>query len=340
MGFLFGSSKKEKEAKVPEETEVSENVKMFSDDEDLLDAYSSAVSEAVTKVEPSVVHVDVKKRLRTKMESGSGVVVSEDGLILTNHHVVEDTAYIQISDIDGRTYRARLLGSDPDTDLAVLRADIDDKLPAAAMGDSSKLRKGQIAIAIGSPFGFEATVTAGIISAVGRSLRAHPTQVIDDVIQTDAALNPGNSGGPLISTRGEVIGINTAIIPYAQGICFSVASNTASDTLSQIIKHGRVRRAYIGLVAHRVELRAHVASKYGLEHRLCVGVIDVQRNGPADLAGLKTGDIIVSIDQLQVKGVDELLKMMDETKIRQSVEVSFLREGELRSTNMIASERY
>ncbi len=340
MGFLFGSSKKEKEEKsvetvekVPEKTEAPA-------DEELLDAYSHAVSKAVTRVEPSVVHVDVKKRLQTQMQNGSGVVVSEDGLILTNHHVVEDTAYIQISDIDGRKYRARLLGSDPDTDLAVLRADIDDKLPAAVMGDSSLLRKGQIAIAIGSPLGFEATATAGIISAVGRSIQAYQGQVIDDVIQTDAALNPGNSGGPLISTNGEVIGINTAIIPFAQGICFSVASNTASDTLSQIIKHGRVRRAYIGLVAHRVELRAHVASKYGLEHRLCVGVIDVQRNGPADLAGLKTGDIIVSIDNVQVRGVDELLQIMDENKIRQSVEVSFLREGELRSTNMIASERY
>ncbi len=339
MGFLFGSSKKEKEAKAPEVTGDETVTEPAANDGELLDAYSKAVTEAVTRVEPSVVHVDVKKRLQTKMENGSGVVVSEDGLILTNHHVVEDTAYIQISDIDGRTYRARLIGTDPDTDLAVLRADIDDKLPAAKMGNSALLKKGQIAIAIGSPFGFEATVTAGIISAVGRSLKAYDGQVIDDVIQTDAALNPGNSGGPLISTQGEVIGINTAIIPFAQGICFSVASNTASDTLSQIIKHGRVRRAYIGLVAHRVELRAHVAEKYGLEHRLCVGVIDVQRNGPADLAGLKTGDIIVSIEQVQVRGVDELLKMMDESKIGQSVEVSFLRDGELRSTNMIASEK-
>lgn len=352
MGFLFGSKKNnniepsnQEQVTLPppeEKTVEPENLrplKKVPADEILLDSYSRSVSEAVKLVEPSVVHIDVKRKLEMQMSNGSGVIVSSDGLILTNHHVVEDASYIQVSDLDGRNFRARKLGSDPDTDLAVLRAEIDENLPAAVMGNSNELRKGQIAIAIGSPFGFEATVTAGIVSAVGRSLRAQNGRLIDDVIQTDAALNPGNSGGPLISTKGEVIGINTAIIPYAQGICFSVASNTASDTLSQIVKNGKVRRAFIGLIGTRVELRPDIARKYGFENGLCVGVVEVQRNSPADLGGLKHGDIIVTLDGQQVNGADELLKLLDESKIGSSMEVSYLREGELRKTNIIGGER-
>ncbi len=351
MGFLFGSKKNNNTVndvhheplplppKVDEEPEEVRQVEQVPADDILLDSYSRAVSNAVKTIEPSVVHIDVKRKLEMQMSNGSGVIVSSDGLILTNHHVVEDASYIQVSDFDGRSFRARKLGSDPDTDLAVLRAEIDESLPAARMGNSNELKKGEIAIAIGSPFGFAATVTAGIISAVGRSLRAQTGRLIDDVIQTDAALNPGNSGGPLVSSKGEVIGINTAIIPYAQGICFSVASNTAADTLSQIVKNGRVRRAFIGLVGTRVELRPDIARKYGFEHGLCVGVVEVQRNSPADLGGLKHGDIIVTLDGQHVNGADELLKLLDESKIGFSMEVSYLREGELRKTNIIGGER-
>ena len=333
MGFLFGSAKDKKEAEGTNKPALEQN------DEELLDEYSSTVTRIVHDIEPSVVHVEVQKKLQTKAGNGSGVIVSEDGLILTNHHVIEDAVKIQISDIDGRSYRARLLGQDPDTDLAVLRADIPDKLPSAKIGNSAKLKKGQIAIAIGSPFGFEATVTAGIISAVGRSLEAQNGRQINDVIQTDAALNPGNSGGPLISSSGEVIGINTAIIPFAQGICFSVASNTASYTLSQIIQHGRVLRAYIGLMAYKVELRPQIATKYGLDHTACIGIVEVQRNGPADLGGLRTGDIIVSFNNKPVCGVDELLQQLDGSQIGESIDIAFLRDGELRSTRIIAVER-
>ena len=332
MSFFFSSGKDADNKDNQTQTETTAG-------ESLLDAYSHAVTEAVEAIEPSVVHVQVEKKSNTQAGSGSGLIVSPDGIILTNHHVIEGASQVQISDIDGRLYRARLLGQDPDTDLAVLRADISDTLPAAKMGNSSNLKKGQIAIAIGSPFGFEATVTAGIISAVGRSLPASNGRLINDVIQTDAALNPGNSGGPLISSHKEVIGINTAIIPYAQGICFSVASNTALSTLTQIIKHGRVRRAYIGIMAQRVELRPQIADKYGISHTLCIGIVDIHQNGPADRAGLRQGDIIVQVDKKPVCGVDELLQILEAPKIGQSMEFTFLRSGSLHSTNVVPEER-
>jgi len=212
-------------------------------DEELLDAYSSAVVRVVESVSPSVVHVQVKglRRGFSAQGSGSGTILSPDGLVLTNNHVVEGAAGIQLGLTDGRILAARVLGRDPDTDIAVLRAETADRLPAARLGDSKRLKPGQVAIAIGNPFGFESTVTAGIVSAVGRSLRAQNGRLIGDVIQTDAALNPGNSGGPLVTSASRVVGVNTAMIPAAQGICFAIGINTAMFVAGLLLRDGRVQ---------------------------------------------------------------------------------------------------
>ena len=212
----------------------------------LLDDYSRVVSDVVERVGPSVVRIDVRKQGRSA-GSGSGVIISSDGLALTNSHVVQSSRTVNLTTLEGRELQARVLGDDPDTDLALLRVEADVSLPAAKLGDSARLKRGQIAIAIGNPLGFDATVTAGVVSALGRSLQSRTGRMIEDVVQTDAPLNPGNSGGPLVSSTGEVIGINTAVIMGAQGICFAVASNTASFVAGEIARHGRVRRAYIGV---------------------------------------------------------------------------------------------
>src|SRR6201985_868123 len=234
-----------------------------ADDAQLLDAYSDAVIAVADRVGPAVVRVE-RAAGNGRGGMGSGVVISPDGLVLPNSHVVEGARELRLTDTEGRTMEARLLGEDPDTDLALLRAGAARNLPAAALGDSKRLRRGQLAVAIGNPLGFESTVTAGVISALGRSLRARTGRLIEDVIQTDAALNPGNSGGPLVSSRGEVIGINTAVIAGAQGICFAVASNTAQFVLSEILQHGRVRRAFIGVAGQTVPLPRRLALALGL----------------------------------------------------------------------------
>src|SRR5919109_872235 len=251
------------------------------EDQALLDAYSRAVIDVVERVGPTVVRLDVTSdQEQRRGGTGSGVIVAPDGLVLTNSHVVGGAARVSATTVDGRSLTARVVGDDPDTDLALVRVDVPVTLPAAPLGNSKLLKRGQLVIAIGNPLGFESTVTTGVVSALGRSLRAHSGRLIDDVIQTDAALNPGNSGGPLVSSRGEVIGVNTAVIMGAQGICFAVASNTANHVLSEIIMHGRVRRAYIGVAAQTVPVPRRHAIAANVDNTFGALLTSVEQGGP------------------------------------------------------------
>jgi len=271
--------------------------------------------------------------------SGSGTILSPDGIVLTNNHVVEGAASIELALTDSRRFAARVLGRDPDTDIAVLRADTSDRLPAARLGNSKKLKAGQIAIAIGNPLGFESTVTAGIISAVGRSLRAQNGRLIGDVIQTDAALNPGNSGGPLVNSRAEVVGVNTAVILGAQGICFSVAANTAQHVLTQVLQHGRVRRARLGIAGDQVALPQRLKARTGLTQDSAVRVVEVQPGSPAQSGGLEPGDVIVALDKDVVTGIDDIARILDGSRIDKRVAVRILREGRVETIEIVPTER-
>ena len=282
-------------------------------DAGLLDAYSSAVADAVDRIGPAVCRIGPSAEGQAGGQ-GSGFVISPDGLIVTNFHVVGEARTLRVAMPDGTSAEGRVLGSDADTDIALVRAD--GHFPdIAPLGDSKRLRRGQIAIAIGNPLGFEWTVTAGVVSALGRSMRAVSGRLIDDVIQTDASLNPGNSGGPLVSSAGEVIGVNTATIRGAQGIAFAVASNTANFVIAEIIRFGRVRRAFIGVSADTVALPRRTALAAQVTSRTAVRLRSVETGGPAAQAGLKEGDTIVTIDGHAVGGVDDLVRMLDAEKI-------------------------
>jgi len=299
------------------------------DEAPLLDAYSNAVVTAVDRVGPSVVHVDVRGASDSQREverrgSGSGLVFTPDGLILTNSHVVSAARSIQVSFADGSSAQADLVGDDPDTDIALLRID-GHHLASAALGSSRRLRVGQLVIAIGNPYGYQHTVTAGVVSALGRSLRATTGRLIDDVIQTDAALNPGNSGGPLVDARGEVIGVNTAIIPMAQGICFATAIDTAKWVVSELLRHGRVRRAYLGVAGATAMLPRRVVRFFNLEQESGLRVESVEARGPAQLAGIEPGDVILGIGGLPVAGIDDLQKLLDESRIGKRTAVALIR---------------
>jgi S1-C subfamily serine protease len=293
----------------------------------LLDTLSQGIAAVVDKIGPAVVRVETPQRGRSSGGLGSGVIISPDGLILTNSHVVNGHRDLRLTDSEGRMMEARLLGEDRDTDLALLRATAARQLPSAALGDSKLLRRGQLVIAIGNPLGFEFTVTSGVISALGRSLRASNGRLIEDVVQTDAALNPGNSGGPLVSTRGEVVGINTAVIAGAQGICFAVASNTAQFVLGELIRHGRVRRAYIGVTAQTVPVPRRYAIEFGLQNRNGVLVTGIEAGSPAAAAGLETQDIIVGLGNDQIAGIDDLIRLLDGGRVDQTVAIKILRFG-------------
>ena len=263
---------------------------------DILDAYSNAVISVADGVGPAVLRVETRGANGRPRGVGSGVAIAPDGLVLTNSHVVDGAKEVRLTDAEGRVMEARRLGEDPDTDLALLRAGSARDLAFAPLGDSKHLKRGQLVVAIGNPLGFELTVTAGVISALGRSLRSRTGRLIEDVIQTDAALNPGNSGGPLVSSRGEVIGINTAVILGAQGICFAVASNTAQFVLSELIQHGRVRRAFIGVAAETRPVPRRHARAAELDNASGATVTSLDRQCPAALAGLMRLDTIVRAD--------------------------------------------
>ncbi|MCG7508719.1 S1C family serine protease [Mesorhizobium retamae] len=292
-----------------------------SQDNILLDAYSTTVADAVDRIGPAVCRIE---RIRGRGGHGSGFVISPDGLVVTNFHVVGDAKAVRIAMPDGTADEGRVLGTDPDTDIALVRAG-GSFANVAPLGDSKQLRRGQIAIAIGNPLGFEWTVTTGVVSALGRSMRATTGRLIDDVIQTDAALNPGNSGGPLVSSAGEVIGVNTAMIPGAQGIAFAVASNTANFVISEIIRFGRVRRAFIGISADTTNLPRRAALLSQVTSSTAVRLRSVEPGGPAARAGLREGDIIAAMDGRPVTGVDDLVRMLDAERVGRETMCTVLR---------------
>ena len=311
-------------------------------DQPLLDAYSHAVIDVTERVGPAVVRVETGPKVRSLRERGglgSGIVISPDGLVLTNSHVVGASKEIRLRDIEGFVTDAHVLGVDPDTDLALLRADGARDLRYAALGNSKRLKRGQLVVAIGNPLGFESTVTAGVVSALGRSIRSVSGRVIEDVIQTDAALNPGNSGGALVSSSAEVIGINAAIINGAQGICFAVASNTAQFVLSEIIRHGYVRRAYIGVSGQTAPVPRRHAVAAGVENKMGALLMNIEQDGPAAQAGLLPGDVVIRLDDVEINGVDDLIRVLDRDRIGKSLAMDVLRLGRLRAIEVHPVER-
>jgi S1-C subfamily serine protease len=304
-------------------------------DDALLDAYSRAVIEAVDLVGPAVVKIDAERG------AGSGVIVAPDGLVLTNSHVVHGVSRTKVTLPDGRARRGDIVGDDPDTDLAVLRVSMldDESVPWAGFGDSRALRVGQIAIAIGNPFGFHHSVTAGVVSALGRSLRARSGRLMDDVIQTDAALNPGNSGGALINTAGEVIGINTAMILPAQGLCFAIASNTARFVAGRLIRDGRVRRSYIGVAGQNVPIPRAVARANRLAVSSGVFIASVEPKSPAAAAGVRDGDVVLAFGADAIAGIDDLHRLLTDDRIGVPTAVTLLRAAERRQVTVVPSER-
>src|SRR5215472_9385754 len=304
--------------------EIQPAVAPAADDAALLDAYSRAVIGAVDKVGPAVLHLQVGG---PKGGAGSGVVFTPDAYVLTNSHVVSGARQIEATLPDGRSLAASPVGDDPDTDLAVLRLD-GEAGAFARLGDSRRLRVGQLVIAIGNPFGFQCTVTAGVVSALGRSLRAGSGRLIDNIIQTDAALNPGNSGGPLVDSKGEVIGVNTATIMAAQGICFAIAIDTARFVAGRLIKDGRIRRGYLGVAGQNVPLHRALVRTHHLSINTGIFVISVEQNSPAQKAGLRDGDIIVGLDDHVVGSIDALHRLLTDYRPGVRVSLTVLRGAE------------
>ncbi len=312
-------------------------------DSELLDAYSAAVSGAAEKVSPAVVNIRVfharqGPHPQTPAGGGSGFLFTPDGFILTNSHVVHGASKIVVTLLDGRRFEADLIGADPDTDLAVIRIGTAG-LAAATLGDSRALRVGQIAIAIGSPFGFDYTVTAGVVSALGRSLRSVSGRLIDDVIQTDAALNPGNSGGPLVNSRGEVIGVNTATILPAQGLCFAIAANTARYIAGRLLHEGRISRGYIGLAGQNIVLPRRLVRFHQLVPEGALLVASIEHGGPADKAGLREQDVIVAWDGRPIAGIEDLQRALSETRPGAVVNVTVIRGTEKLQLQVTPSDR-
>lgn len=318
-----------------------------SNDEALLDEYSNTIISVSEKVSPAVVGIEiVDEKAESKQpfvygedqkKSGSGFIFTPDGFILTNSHVVSGAKNINVFLQDGRKLPAYIVGDDPETDLAVIRIN-SHNLPFAIMGDSAKIKVGQIAIAIGNPYGFDYTVTSGVVSALGRSLRTTSGRLIDNVIQTDASLNPGNSGGPLVNSRGEVIGVNSAMILMAQGICFAIAINTAKFVASKLIQYGKIKRSYIGIAGQTIMLNRKTVYNHGLKTNTAVLVVSVEKNSPAKKAGVSEGDIIIGFDSDPVSSIDCIHRFLTEAKVGLRSVLHILRNSQLIMIPIIPEE--
>jgi S1-C subfamily serine protease len=299
-------------------------------DHELLDAYSEAVTAAAARITPSVVNIEVKQERRRGGEirgGGSGFFFTPDGFLLTNSHVVSDASELNATLLDGSRYHATIVGDDPHTDLAVVRISAPNPI-AAQLGNSDAIRPGQVVVAVGNPYGFQCTVTAGVVSALGRTMRARSGRLIDNVIQTDAALNPGNSGGPLVDSRGEVIGVNTAMIQAAQGICFAIGINTAKFVASRLIRDGRITRSYIGVAGQNVPLHRRVVRFYDLPTESGVLVMSVEKGSPAERAGLREGDVIVAYGGKSIATVDDLHRLLTEEQLGVAANITSIRMTE------------
>src|SRR5579871_150080 len=319
-------------------------------DSELLDAYSRAVTGTVERVSPSVVNIEVHTAAgrtrsgepRERRGGGSGFIFTPDGLILTNSHVVHDAKRIEVTLTDGRQVPSILVGDDPASDLAVIRIEkpgVDEPgLIAATLGDSQQLRVGQLVVALGSPYGFQSTVTAGVVSALGRSLRSYSGRLIDDVIQTDAALNPGNSGGPLVDSAGRVVGVNTATILPAQGICFAIGINTAKFVASRLLRDGRIRRSYIGVSAQTVPIHRRLVRYYDLPKETGVIVLAAEAKSPAQRAGLREGDLLIALDGKPVAGVDDLHRVLTDVRVEVGTILAVLRHTEKLEFRIVPQE--
>lgn len=317
-------------------------------DDDLLDAYSNAVINAAEKVSPSVVNIEIQRNVKSRQApvfgrpneirgSGSGFVFTPDGFILTNSHVVHRASKIHVTLSDGRRVEAGLIGDDPGTDLAIIRINAPN-LTAVELGDSKSIRVGQLVIAIGNPYGFQCTVTAGVVSALGRSLRSDSGRLIDNVIQTDAALNPGNSGGPLVTSRGKVIGVNTAVILPAQGICFAIGINTAKFVAGRLIRDGKIKRSYIGMAGQNVTLPRRLMRYHNLPVESGVLVLSTEENSPAKRADLREGDVIVSYAGQPIAGIDDLHRLLTEEEIGLRTAVTVIRRSEKLVLSVVPEE--
>jgi len=317
------------------------------DETAIFDSYSRAVVNAARRVGPSVVHLKIffsaEANARAHGEevepsaSGSGFILTPDGFVITNSHVVAGARAVETVLADGRRFATRVVGEDPDTDLALLRLPIGG-LPSAELGDSSRLVPGQLAVAVGNPLGFESTVTAGVISALGRSFRSAGGRLIDEVIQTDAALNPGNSGGPLVDSRGLVVGVNTAVIRQAQGLCFAIPSNTVAAVLVALLRDGRVRRGRLGFGGQNLRLSRHAARTLGLAGESAVRAILIERDGPAHRAGLQEGDILLAFDGSPIAEMDELRRRLGESSIGSRSKLAIQRRGERLELDIVPAE--